>query len=89
MSGRRLIYTTNHRDKLDPALIRPGRIDLDLVLEKATAEDTRNMVVSFYGDKCRSVIKDKVFPEKTLTGAQINNILYLHTTNCEKEWMQF
>ncbi|MBU94816.1 MAG: hypothetical protein CL669_04405 [Balneola sp.] len=84
MSGRRLIYTTNHRDKLDPALIRPGRIDLDLVLEKATAEDTRNMVESFYGDKCRSVIRDKVFPEKTLTGAQINNILYLHTTNCEK-----
>jgi len=27
MDGRILIMTTNHKDKLDPALLRPGRAD--------------------------------------------------------------
>ncbi|MEL6235840.1 MAG: AAA family ATPase [Pseudomonadota bacterium] len=30
--GRALIMTTNHRDRLDPALIRPGRADLHVEL---------------------------------------------------------
>jgi hypothetical protein len=32
--GRIVIMTTNHRDVLDPALIRPGRIDMELEFRK-------------------------------------------------------
>lgn len=32
MDGRIIIMTTNQRDKMDSALVRPGRIDLDLEL---------------------------------------------------------
>ena len=32
MHGRIIVMTTNMRDKIDSALIRPGRIDLDLEL---------------------------------------------------------
>ena len=31
MKGRMLIMTTNHVEKLDPALIRPGRVDSSLI----------------------------------------------------------
>jgi hypothetical protein len=34
--GRILIISSNHYDKLDPALIRPGRIDVTLELTKAS-----------------------------------------------------
>lgn len=31
--GRIVVMTTNYKDELDPALIRPGRIDKDLLLD--------------------------------------------------------
>jgi len=34
--GRLLFMTTNHIDRLDPALIRPGRCDIKIELKKAT-----------------------------------------------------
>jgi chaperone BCS1 len=36
--GRIVVMTTNHPDKLDPALIRPGRADVHVDLPNATAE---------------------------------------------------
>ena len=35
--GRILIMTTNHREKLDPALLRPGRCDMQVQLNNASA----------------------------------------------------
>lgn len=37
--GRILIMTTNHADKLDPALIRPGRVDCRITLGKLDRDD--------------------------------------------------
>lgn len=34
--GRILIMTTNHREKLDPALLRPGRADVHIELNYAS-----------------------------------------------------
>jgi mitochondrial chaperone BCS1 len=34
--GRILILTTNHKEKLDPALLRPGRCDLQIHLNNAS-----------------------------------------------------
>jgi len=36
--GRIIIMTTNHIRKLDPAIIRPGRIDMNLEFKPATPE---------------------------------------------------
>lgn len=44
---RIIIMTTNHVEKLDPALIRPGRIDLNIKFKKASIKDIEEML-KFY-----------------------------------------
>lgn len=46
--GRLLIMTTNHEEQLDPALIRPGRIDLKLELSYADSKLTANLFEFMY-----------------------------------------
>lgn len=41
--------TTNHYDRLDPALIRPGRVDIREHLGDAAGEQARRLFVKFYG----------------------------------------
>jgi hypothetical protein len=44
---RIIIMTTNHVEKLDPALIRPGRIDLNINFKKASIKDIKE-ILHFY-----------------------------------------
>jgi len=46
--GRLLVITTNHPEVLDPALIRPGRIDKKILLSYMTAEDMISLVEHYY-----------------------------------------
>ncbi|KAF7303960.1 Mitochondrial chaperone BCS1 [Mycena indigotica] len=46
--GRVLITTTNHIEQLDPALIRPGRIDMQIKYNLATAEQLQDVFHRFY-----------------------------------------
>ena len=46
--GRILVITSNHYDKLDPALIRPGRIDLTLEMKNATIPLIKTMYKHFF-----------------------------------------
>lgn len=45
------IFTTNHIDKLDPALIRPGRIDLVLEIGYVNNETMNKFLIFHYGRK--------------------------------------
>ena len=47
--GRLLVMTTNHPDKLDPALIRPGRIDKNIKLGYMEVDDALAMVAHYFG----------------------------------------
>lgn len=42
--------TTNHVDRLDPALIRPGRVDMMTRIGEATRHQAAQMWEKFYGD---------------------------------------
>jgi mitochondrial chaperone BCS1 len=50
VEGSISILTTNHRDRLDPALIRPGRCDLEVKLGYLTAESCIKMFECFFPD---------------------------------------
>jgi mitochondrial chaperone BCS1 len=45
---RIIFMTTNHRERLDPALIRPGRVDFHQHVGWATAYQARRLFLNFY-----------------------------------------
>jgi hypothetical protein len=63
--GRILGISSNHYDKLDPALIRPGRIDITLCLDNCTRNMIRQMYKQFYksdvDERLLSKVKDKFY----------------------------
>lgn len=42
--------TTNHLEKLDPALIRPGRVDLNVLVDDASPTQAKTLFARFYGE---------------------------------------
>lgn len=46
--GRIVFMTTNYADRLDPALIRPGRVDFKQYIGHATEYQAMNMFLKFY-----------------------------------------
>ncbi|KAF8448440.1 BCS1 N terminal-domain-containing protein [Terfezia claveryi] len=50
---RIIVLTTNHRDRLDPALVRPGRVDREVYIGWASEAQVREMWRRFYGGECK------------------------------------
>ncbi|KAI8849182.1 P-loop containing nucleoside triphosphate hydrolase protein [Chytridium lagenaria] len=46
--GRILIMTTNYMDRLDPALIRPGRVDVRVHFDRATSLQIEELFIQFF-----------------------------------------
>lgn len=67
--GRILFMTTNHVEKLDPALIRSGRIDIKVELGKLGTEESLEMVRSFFPNKKDNELKSIINNTKPKTGA--------------------
>jgi chaperone BCS1 len=47
--GLKFIVTTNHLDRLDPAIVRPGRIDEVIEVGPLSLDSARAMFAAFYG----------------------------------------
>ena len=72
--GRILIMTTNYPDKLDKALIRPGRIDINLEVGYCDISMIQEMFKFFYNkDLIIDTSNDKKI--QNITPAQLNKIL--------------
>lgn len=65
---RIIFMTTNHPEKLDPALIRPGRVDLMEKIDDATPEQARSLFDRFYGglDESLSTLEELEAQSKKL-----------------------
>jgi mitochondrial chaperone BCS1 len=48
--GRILVMTTNHIEKLDPAILRPGRVDMTVRFRFADSEMMRGIFRAIYGN---------------------------------------
>jgi mitochondrial chaperone BCS1 len=71
--GRILIATTNHIEKLDAALIRPGRIDLKLDINYINKEILKEFLDSFFPN---NYIKDEdIEINRKATVAELQNLV--------------
>jgi mitochondrial chaperone BCS1 len=76
--GRIVVLTTNHRARLDPALIRPGRIDKQLELGDATAQQAAELFLRFYPQElalARQLERDYAARDLQLSPARIQQAL--------------
>lgn len=62
--SRVIVATTNHIDKIDPALLREGRFDLKIKLEEFNNEETHELLSKFFPNDKHSVLDGKVFPKQ-------------------------
>ena len=87
--GRILVMTTNKPDILDKALIRPGRIDLNIEVGACTNEMIKDIYNNFYdfsvGDKRYKEFNDKNYDNK-ITPAELNKILLNNYNNSENSY---
>lgn len=75
--GRILIISSNHYDKLDSALIRPGRIDLTLELNNASHKTISEFYFNFYGkninEKHLIRIKENFYSPAEIVSIYVSN----------------
>jgi hypothetical protein len=81
--GRIIILTTNHPEKLDSALVRPGRIDINVHFSSCSNETIMDLVTNFYetidqkSNEWLAFIKClKGFNDYLLTPAEVNRIIF-------------
>ena len=81
--GRIIILTSNYPKKIDKALIRPGRIDMNIELKKASVIIMKEILQKFYevsNDIIDELCGDKLV-DYQLTPAEIINICQMNKFN--------
>jgi mitochondrial chaperone BCS1 len=83
--GRILFATTNHLQKLDPALIRPGRIDRQVEIAAATRDQARRMFRRFFDGSCEALAARfaDAIPERSLPMSSIQTHLIRYAERAE------
>ena len=80
--GHILVLDTNHLKELDPALIRPGRIDRILSWKKMSAASVRRFLENYYSEPVPPATK---LPDRAFSAAELQSLVAQHGTL--KEWM--
>lgn len=80
MDGRILVMTTNHIDKIDPALIRPGRIDQKIKFSLLNGKHINDML-KFYVPKWENIKFGENFK---ISHAQLMNVIINSNDDIEK-----
>jgi len=84
--GRVLIISSNHYDKLDPALTRPGRIDIAMEMSHASRQTIVQMYEHFF--KCSlKPTQMKLIPDKKYTPAEVMN-MYIRSSFSPEQFLK-
>jgi hypothetical protein len=81
--GRILIMTSNYPQKLDKALIRPGRVDINICFKKCSEKVIIEMIKYFYDNFNESLLQNKVFKNNYYTPAEVYQILFKYINDPE------
>ncbi len=73
-----VFMTTNHLDRLDAALIRPGRVDFRLEFGYATAFQAKSMFEAFFPDADNAETFGEIVETEQMTMAQVQQHLIFH-----------
>ena len=88
--GRIIVMTTNHVERLDPALIRPGRADVKMLFDNATSEQAGRLFARFFpnhdglADDFAELIADRRYSMATL-----QDYLMVHREDAQAALAQF
>ncbi len=74
MEGRMLVITTNYPEKLDKALIRPGRIDLKVKFNKCTKESLIQMYQHYFTSDLPADFDPASLPDLEWTPAEATQV---------------
>jgi hypothetical protein len=75
--GRVIIMTTNHKEHLDSALLRPGRIDMTVEFKKLRHTHIAEIYKKWYGDDLKEYHMENIDDYK-YTQAEISQLLFKH-----------
>ena len=74
---RILIFTTNYKERLDPALLRPGRMDMHIHMGYCTTEAFRILANNYHSIDYDATYPEieKLIEEVTVTPAEVAEVL--------------
>ena len=84
MEGRMLIITTNYPEKLDKALIRPGRIDMKVHFGPMNGENIIRMYKHFFETDSVASVSSSDLPDLKWTPAEVTQV-FLNNMNNPQE----
>lgn len=78
--GRILMMTTNHREKLDPALLRPGRADMHVELNYASEKQMKGLFKKFFPECSEEMMQNfaNELPEFKINMAKLQGHFLKH-----------
>ena len=78
--GRILIISSNNYECLDPALIRPGRIDMTLEMKNASVNTIKEMHYHYYKKNIPENL-DKFLKDYVVSPAKLVNLRFEHSNS--------
>lgn len=75
--GRIVVMTSNHPEKLDPALLRPGRCDMTIHLGNCTKTQIADLYKVYFNNSMSAEVLDR-FGDGILTPAQVSGLFLAH-----------
>lgn len=82
MSDCIIIFTTNHRDRLDPALIRPGRVDREFEFGLSSSKDVQEYFGVFYDMEDKD--REKCGPFLAMPLSYVERVCFQFMTDSKK-----